>query len=304
MAIAHPAAAVPRDRTRPGSTATGALVALSIAVTLVIIYALWEFWPTDAVLKSTTASKVQVFGLTRNVSPDVRLLVVVALAGSLGGLMHSTRSLAWYAGHRGLMWRWVPYYLVTIVLGAGLASIFYLVIRGGVLGDHATTADTNPYGFAAIGALVGLFTEQALEMLRKVANEVFSVVPPGSDAITTTSTQTAATIATGTAGTSAAGGGSATTRTVTNCTATTAVIEGDVAASNGAQCYFNWGTTDSYGETTAAQPVDASNGPMYVSASLENLVPDTPYHFQLVAFDADGDLVARSTDSTFTTTSA
>src|SRR5205814_444294 len=100
---------------------------------VVVLYAIWKFWPTDAILKTTAATPVRMFGIQRLVTPDVRLLVVVALCGALGGLMHSTRSLAWYAGHQKLKWHWIPYYLVTIVIGAGLASIFYLIVRGGVL---------------------------------------------------------------------------------------------------------------------------------------------------------------------------
>src|SRR5262249_60344276 len=130
----------------PGAVAVTLLVALAIAVGVTVLYTLWKFWPTDQVLSNTSPQPVTVFGFERDVTPDVRLFVVVALAGALGGLMHSTRSLAWYIGHQGLFWRWVPYYIVTFLVGAGLASIFYVVLRGGILGTKATPADANPYG--------------------------------------------------------------------------------------------------------------------------------------------------------------
>src|SRR5205823_13430472 len=137
-----------------------------------------------------------------------------------------------------LRWRWIPYYLVTIVIGAGLASIFYLLIRGGLLGDKATTADANPYGFVALAALVGLFSEQALEMLRRVANQVSALPPQGADTVatnTTSSTTTAdltdtpptTTTTTDITTTTTSAGLAGQTGTASNVTATSATIEGD-----------------------------------------------------------------------------
>lgn len=185
MAIAHHAAAKPRAkthaRTHPGTIVISAIIALSIAVVLLLLVALWKFWPTEAILAAATPQPVHFLGINRDVSPEIRLFVIVAIAGALGGVMHSTRSVAWYVGHGGLRWRWVPYYFVTIVVGAGLASVFYLVIRGGVFTGKATSADVNPYGFAAIAALVGLFTEEALNMLKRVASQVFAEAEAGAD---------------------------------------------------------------------------------------------------------------------------
>src|SRR5262249_38062283 len=148
----------------PNSIIVGCLLAVSVATGVCLLYGLWKFWPTADVLKTENASEVSVFGIHRLVTPEVRMFVVVALAGALGGLLHSARSFAWYVGDGGLVWRWVPYYIVTLVVGAGLATIVYVVVRGGLFSGSTATSDTNPYGFVAIAAIVGLFTEQALEM--------------------------------------------------------------------------------------------------------------------------------------------
>lgn len=303
MAIAHPAITAPRQQARtvrgPGAAAVSGLVALSLAVALLVLYALWEFWPTEQILTSSSAQPVHMFGIHRLVTPEVRLLVVVALAGSLGGLMHSTRSLAWYVGHKSLVWRWVPYYLVTIVIGAGLASIFYLVIRGGVIGDKATTADTNPYGFAALGALVGLFTEQALEMLHRVANQVFADAPHGADPVPTSTTTFTEAPDTLTAGTEAF---AARTGTASNVTASSATLEGDVT-SNAAQTsyYFDYGTTTGYGQITAAATADGTTQPVHAAVDVNGLAPGTEYHFRLVVADASSGSWTTGDDATFTT---
>jgi hypothetical protein len=316
MAIAHPAAAAPREqaaaeRGAPGSVAISLLVGLSIALALLVLYVLWKFWPTESILASKAAQPVNVFGIHRNVTPEVRLLVVVALGGALGGLMHSTRSLAWYVGHEGLKWRWIPYYLVTIVIGAGLASIFYLIIRGGLLGNKATTADANPYGFVALAALVGLFSEQALEMLRRVANQIFALPPQGADTVatnTTSSTTTAdltdtpptTTTTTDTTTTTTSAGLAAQTGTASNVTATSATLEGDVTPDGPQTSYhFDYGTTAAYGATTPAQIADSTQ-PVHVTADLNGLTPGTEHHYRLVVADAGGAWTTGD-DATFTT---
>ena len=171
-----------RDGASPSAWVIGVLLVIAIAVVLLLLYALWKFWPTAATLKSGELSPVNFLGIHRLVTPDVRMFIIVAIAGALGGLMHSTRSFAWYVGHRGLKWHWVPYYILTLVIGAGLATIVYAVMRGGLFTNSTTTA-VNPYGFVAIGAIVGLFTEQALEMLHRVASDFFAQAPAGADTI-------------------------------------------------------------------------------------------------------------------------
>ena len=83
----------------------------------------------------------------------------------------------------GLKWRWLPFYISTLVVGAGLATIVYVVLRGGLFSGETATTDVKPYGFVAIATIVGLFTEQALVMLRRVATDLFAQAPPpGADA--------------------------------------------------------------------------------------------------------------------------
>jgi hypothetical protein len=257
----------------PGRVAVIVIVVLCAAVVPVLLYLLWEFWPTAAILKVDT-SPVTAFGIRRDVSTEVRLFIVVAIAGALGGVMHSTRSVAWYVGHQNLKWRWVPFYLLTIVLGAGLASIFYLLIRGGLF-QGAGLSDANPYGFTALGALVGLFTEQALVMLRNVATQVFAHAETGSD-----STELMAT-----------------TGDAVNVGETTATLVGEVTSQVGsAMVYFEYGTDTSYGLRTAEQPAEQPG----VSADVTDLAPGTEYHFRLVAKNEAG-ATAEGDDNTFTT---
>ena len=294
----------------PSSTAIFALLGAAVAIVLCILYAIWEFWPTQGVLQAKTTPALHVFGVHRHVSIEIRMFVVVALSGALGGLLHATRSFAWYVGHSSLKWRWLPYYLGMLFIGAGLATVVYVVVRGGIVSGKATTADVNPYGFAAIGAIVGLFSEQALEMLRRVANDFFAEPPAGTDqakdpsvqTATTTETTTATTTATTT--TVATGDGAATAPVVEALDAelvssTTATLTGRVSA-NGAKttAKFDYGPTADYGASTADEPLDGAD-PVDVSVDVDGLTPATEYHFRLVATNSVGQ--TEGSDMTFTT---
>jgi len=120
-------------------------------------------------------------GMCLCIYDEDRLLLIVLLAGALGALVHGLRSLSWYIGNRRAVWSWSAMYFMLPFLGAGLAAIFYLVIRGGFFSPTSTVNETSPFGFAALAALVGMFTEPAVIKLRKVAITVFEPPEQGKD---------------------------------------------------------------------------------------------------------------------------
>ncbi len=66
--------------------------------------------------------------------------------------------------------------------------------------------------------------------------------------------------------------------------------------------HFNWGTTDSYGNTTTVANLPAGGAPVAVSADLADLTPATTYHYQLLATNATA--TTTGPDQTFTTPAA
>ncbi len=54
----------------------------------------------------------------------------------------------------------------------GLA--FYFVIRGGFFAAGTNVQDLSPYGFTAMAFLVGMFTDQAAQRLKRVAEALFA----------------------------------------------------------------------------------------------------------------------------------
>ena len=160
-------------------------VFVSIGAMVLLVYALWAFWPPTPIPGNRVASShaASFLGASFTISTETSFFIVVALAGALGGLVHTIRSMVWYAGHRNLKWSWVPFYVLLPFVGVTSGTLFYIVVRAGLISPTASTSAISPYGFAALAALVGLFSEQAIEKLRSVATTFFTEAPKGSDHI-------------------------------------------------------------------------------------------------------------------------
>lgn len=131
---------------------------------------------------SAERARIRVFFWHFEIWDEVRLLLIVILAGALGSLVHSVRSVYWYVGNRKLKWSWLAKYLLQPFAGSALAMIFYVVVRGGFFSPQTTFENTSPFGFAALAALVGLFSEQAVLKLKTVAETVLERPAPGANA--------------------------------------------------------------------------------------------------------------------------
>jgi hypothetical protein len=187
-----------RSKHGPGSTvgaewvpqrAVIALLAVVLLTAALLLYCTWAFWPSGPTAPGAPApalgahTRVAFLGTHISATQDIVLFVIVAASGALGGLIHTIRSLSWYLGNRYLRWSWVPFYLLLPVVGASGATVFYLVFRAGLFSPSTNTAEVNPFGFAAVASLVGLFSEQALEKLQDVFGSLLAPARAGSDTI-------------------------------------------------------------------------------------------------------------------------
>jgi hypothetical protein len=151
---------------------------------ILLLYGLVQFWPPPPQPSggSALASSVVFLRWPIPISEEVRLILIVAMAGALGGMVASLRSLYWYVGNRELVWSWMLMYVLRPFVGATLSLVFYFVIRGGLFSPQAKIADTSPFGFAGLSALVGIFSEQAVLKLKEVAETLLSKPSPGANA--------------------------------------------------------------------------------------------------------------------------
>jgi hypothetical protein len=106
------------------------------------------------------------------------VLLLVLLAGALGGTLYSLVSLSWYIGNREFKWSWVPSYLVRPLTAAALACIFFLTLVTGVWTDQT---GKNQLWIVGLSALVGLFSKQGYEKLKAIFEAVLTPAPKGAD---------------------------------------------------------------------------------------------------------------------------
>jgi hypothetical protein len=140
--------------------------------------------PNDATarVQQLDSSAVRFVVWNFRVAEETRLFLLVVCAGALGSLVHGLRSIYWYVGNRDLIWSWVPKYLIQPFGASVLAVVFYLVIRGGFFSAEAGSQHTSPFGFMALSAMVGMFSEQAVLKLKEIAETLLSKPPAGKDA--------------------------------------------------------------------------------------------------------------------------
>jgi hypothetical protein len=99
--------------------------------------------------------------------------IVVICAGALGNLFRGIGSLAWYTGTRTLLQSWLFTYYAQPVKGALLGLLFFFVFRAGLVASSTSIVESNPAGFAALAALVGMFDREATRKLKRVAEAIF-----------------------------------------------------------------------------------------------------------------------------------
>jgi hypothetical protein len=153
-------------------------------IALLALFGLWRFWPPALPAKGASTAKFSYFGWRVALTTDQQFFVTAALAGVVGAMLHGLRSLSAYVGERYLFRSWIPYYVLLPLVGALIATIVYLVLRAGLLPGATESSQPNPYGIAAISALVGMFSAQAAEKLKAVFETLFTKAGPGTEPLT------------------------------------------------------------------------------------------------------------------------
>ena len=175
----------PKDSSGMNSRSVGPVgivltAAYLILLTILLIIAIIQFWPVS-VQSSVQRLDVNFLLWSFSLSNEGRLLLIVVLAGALGGQVRSIRSLAWYIGNRQLKRSWLSQYILTPFVGAILAIVSYFIIRGGFCPANSTVQQTNIFGFAGLAGLVGIACEPVALKLRQVANTFFIKPIQGKD---------------------------------------------------------------------------------------------------------------------------
>ena len=167
---------------------TGKIRAMGIgllALALLLAYLFLMTWPAGVspTADGGTAAPVHLFGdrWVIQMSLDVRLVLVVMIAGGLGSFVHAATSFSDYVGNETLTSNWLWWYILRPFVGMMLAVIFYLAIRGGFLSAATEAGKINPFGITALAGLVGMFSKQATDKLDETFNTLFRTAPGSGD---------------------------------------------------------------------------------------------------------------------------
>lgn len=122
------------------------------------------------------------------VGSDVRQAVLMTCAAGVGSSVATILGFLEHASEKGdFKAAYTPWYVGRPAMGLLLGLLFFLLLRGGMLGvlPNLDASKLNPYGLAAIGGLVGLFTKHAVEKLQEVFDVLFQTKSQAETAATT-----------------------------------------------------------------------------------------------------------------------
>jgi hypothetical protein len=182
----QPVVDAPRTEQKPGKPASIRHIRLlgwgMIILSLLLLYLFIKMWPSglDPAAKGSADQSISFLGTFFKerapkiiISLDMRLVLMVMMAGGLGSFVHAATSFADYVGNERLTSNWLWFYVLRPFIGMTLAVIFYLVVRGGFLSAGNDAGKINPYGIAALACLVGMFSKQATDKLDELFTSLF-----------------------------------------------------------------------------------------------------------------------------------
>jgi hypothetical protein len=109
----------------------------------------------------------------RQIQDESRLLGIVMVAGALGGFLHAAKSFSAYVGNQRIYINWFWWYIVRPFSGMVLATLFYFLVRGGLLTGQTTADQVSDFGMAAVAGLAGMFADRAALKLEEVFANLF-----------------------------------------------------------------------------------------------------------------------------------
>ncbi|MFJ1753377.1 hypothetical protein [Kitasatospora sp. NPDC088134] len=155
----------------------GAVLLAEAFVCVAVLVSVWTPLTTLTAERAPTGDPAvwTVLGLGPwHLTSNTAMLLAVLAASGLGSFVHAATSFATYAGNRQLLPSWLPWYLLRTAIGAALALLIYFLLRGGLFANGTDGTATNPYGFAGIAGLCGLFSKQATDKLREVFDTILT----------------------------------------------------------------------------------------------------------------------------------
>ena len=123
----------------------------------------------DAELKKNISSITDI----KKIHLNTILLLLVALMGFLGNMVHIATSFTTFVGNETFKRSWILWYFVKPFTASGLAIIVYFIIRAGFLSYGSGASGVSLYGILSLAAFAGLFTDSATLKLKEIFEVIF-----------------------------------------------------------------------------------------------------------------------------------
>ena len=165
---------MPDYKTRLSSNEVTIFGIVILLISVVVVIMIYASWPEIDPKTKGWHDKITLFGHTIIYpSDDQRMLLLVALSGGLGGLIHLISSFTNFVGAKKIGRSWTWWYIMRPCLGMLLAIVFYIIYRAGFLTLGTDTEQINLYGLLAISALTGMFSDAASLKLKEIFYTLF-----------------------------------------------------------------------------------------------------------------------------------
>ncbi len=146
-----------------------------IVLPLVLVLLLIGLWPSEILTGADApdGTKVTVWQtvLCWKISPSIGMLLIVAVAGALGGSLNASYKFAVHNGLGQFKDDWYWWYVMHPMFGMGLGLVVYLLFKGGLFAVNTGgggNSIVDPAGFAALSALVGMFARKGFAKLDEI----------------------------------------------------------------------------------------------------------------------------------------
>ncbi len=152
-------------------------------------YSLISIWPANSteLASNTTVVTLRGTGYSFSLGSETLLMLVMFIVGAIGACVFSLWAIAHHLGaQKDFDTSWFAWYLLRPFIGAGLALIFYFLLRGGILTIGASLQNLNIVVVAGLSGLIGMFSEQALHKLHELADTTFGAAPDGGEKLSIT----------------------------------------------------------------------------------------------------------------------
>ncbi len=130
---------------------------------------------TDSILKANTPVAPVWIEKTKGrlIHLNTLLLLLVALGGFLGNMIHLATSFTTFIGAGKFKRSWLLWYCLKPFTASSLAIGIYFIFRAGFLNMSDGGQSINLYGLMSISILAGLFTDKATEKLKEIFEVIF-----------------------------------------------------------------------------------------------------------------------------------